>query len=337
VYDLLSRYLRLCGLHPEVLVNITDIDPKLFSAAKKMQLTPRQLADRFICELLRDASSLNISRNLHFAKVSDYVDVAKALITDLLSKGYAYQAGGNTYLDSRHSSSIGDLAQMSRQTVNDSRLDLSPDKTNPSDILLWNASERLILQFPDKVLGKGIPWWHMQDTSVAFANYGGIYDIHGGAAELTYPHHGSHLCQLRAITGAANPIKLWTYIGTVTINRAKMSKSEHNTIRIRDVVQKYGSGALRLYLYSKNYASELDFDQNSLSSYLELALSVKSSILETGKGQANQQKLKSKYLRSFYAKIADDLDTVGALRLLRKAVVSKDPGVQHMAKILGLE
>ena len=106
----------------------------------------------------------------------------------------------------------------------DCRVDISPAKRLPTDILLWNASENFDVAFYDAELGSGIPWWHLQDSAVAMANFSGTYDIHGGASELVYPHHESHLAQLQALTANDRPVKLWTHAGLVRTNGRKMSK-----------------------------------------------------------------------------------------------------------------
>jgi cysteinyl-tRNA synthetase len=171
----------------------------------------------------------------------------------------------------------------------------------------------------------------MQDTSVSVANYGGTYDVHGGAAELKYPHHGAHLAQLRALTKTNSPVRFWMYVGLVTKNKEKMSKSAHNTVRIRDVLRKYGPNALRLYLYSRHYAAELDFEEEALRGYLELEEMIYDSMEKAVKVKS------SRYFKPFLAKIANDLDTPSAIELVRRAAVKRDSGLRLMARLIGLE
>lgn len=158
-YDLVARYFRYRGLAVNAIVNITDIDPKVFARARDEGMAVSAIADRFVGELLHDVSALGMD-SFSFARVSDYVEIAKNAIRDLLNAGVVYCACGNVYLDASRTR-IGALSKMSKKDLEDCRLDIAPGKKSPSDILLWNASEHFDLSFADDVLGSGIPWWHM--------------------------------------------------------------------------------------------------------------------------------------------------------------------------------
>jgi len=310
-YDFVARYFLQKGAHVQVLVNITDVDHKIFNKARATGSSSSELATRFIDELLQDLSSLGIS-GFAFARVSDHVQTAQELVLRLVSSGQAYSSGGNVYLDSAQSESLGSLAKMSRQDLDDCRLDISPAKKSPSDILLWNASEDFDIMY-SSTLGTGIPWWHMQDSSVAMANFGGVYDIHGGASELVYPHHESHLAQLKALTSLEKPVRFWTHVGLVRLKGKKMSKSVGNTIAIRDLLKRHSANAIRLYLYSKHYRSEFDFAEKDIERYERI-----NSLLATAK-QAGRSKLEGK----FFKRIEDDFDTPGALEVMVEAAKSR--------------
>jgi cysteinyl-tRNA synthetase len=325
-YDLVVRYFRYRGFAVNAVVNITDIDPKVFARARDEEegVAPPALADRFVAELLRDTSALGID-GFSFARVSDYVEVAKNAIRDLLHAGIAYCAGGNVYLDASRAGT-GALSKMSRKDLEDCRLDIAPGKKSPSDILLWNASEYFDLSFADNVLGRGIPWWHMQDTSVAIANFGGTYDIHGGASELVYPHHESHLAQLRAIAGN-DPVKLWTHTGLVRVRGEKMSKSLGNAVTVRDLLKRHTANAVRLYLLSRHYRDIIEYDEKGIARFDELDAAI-AAHLDGAKGKP--------LLKEFLRCLENDFDTPAALAVIRKAITSKSRDLKIMASILGL-
>ena len=322
-YDMVARYFRQKGAHVRVLVNITDIDHKIFGRARSTGTSPRELATRFINELLRDLSSLGIT-GFTFARVSDHVQAAQELILQLVNGGQAYPAGGNVYLDTAAIESLGKLARMSRQDLDDCRLDISPAKKSPSDILLWNASESFDVTFHSNLLGNGIPWWHMQDSSVAMANFGGAYDIHGGASELVYPHHESHLAQLKALTALERPVRFWTHIGLVQLKGRKMSKSLGNAITIRDLLKRHSANAIRLYLYSKHYRDAFDFAEKDIERYEQINYLISSRRVG-----------KSKLEKRFFERIEDDFDTPGALEVMVEAVKSRQVS-DAMVSIFGL-
>jgi cysteinyl-tRNA synthetase len=323
-YDFAARYFRHRGRRVNAVVNITDIDPKIFARARAEGTSPRTLADRFIGELLRDASALGID-GFSFARVSDYVGTAQKEIRRLLDRGAAYGAGGNMYLDVS-ATGFGSMSKMSDKDLRDCRLDIAPGKRSPSDVLLWNASERFDVSFHDEILGDGIPWWHMQDTSVAMANFGGTYDVHGGADELVYPHHESHLAQLRALTGRRDPVRLWTHTGLVYVRGEKMSKSVGNTVTIRELLARHGANAVRLYLLSKHYRERLDFADRGINEFDELDGKIADSIGGTGRPMLDE----------FAHCVEDDFDTPGALEVMRKATSSASKDLKAMARIFGL-
>jgi cysteinyl-tRNA synthetase len=326
-YDLVARYFRFKKTGVSIVVNITDIDQKIFSKAKATAANPAQLADRFIDELLRDLSSLGID-GFALARVSDHVSTARQLVAGLLQAGRAYSAGGNVYLDTAAIPSLGRMARMARKDLDDCRLDISPAKKSPSDILLWNASEDFGISFRDGILGSGIPWWHMQDSSVAMASYGGSYDIHGGASELVYPHHESHLAQLKALTSQNKPVRFWTHVGLVRIKNKKMSKSLGNTIAIRDLLRRHSPNALRLYFYSRHYRDDFEFAENGLGRFQRIDDMVAAAL--------NRQPRAVKMAGRFFDRIEDDFDTPGALKVLIEAAKSCSADLNAMVSVFGL-
>jgi cysteinyl-tRNA synthetase len=323
-YDLVARYFRFSGARVKAVVNITDIDPRIFAKARKEGKTPKEVADYYIKELLRDAGALGID-GFALARVSDYVHVARGLARRLLAEKKAYMAGGNAYLDAR-GAGFGKLSKMTDEELADCRLDIAQGKKAPCDILLWNAAEQFDVSFSDKELGSGIPWWHMQDTSVAMANFHGSYDIHGGADELVYPHHESHLAQLRALTGRA-PARLWTHVGLVYVGGKKMSKSRGNTVTVKDMVRDYGANAVRLYMYGTHYRKRLDFTEKELR---------KCTALDGMIDNAFPGQKKTGHLSRFLQALGDDFGTQEALKTVAEAAKAKSADIGAMAGILGL-
>ncbi len=324
-YDLVSRYLRYMGKQVTTLVNITDIDPKISAKARSEGVSPQYLAEKYAGRFLADTSALGMD-GFVYARVSDYVDVAKQLVNNLVKEGKAYSADGNIYLDTAAIPKFGELSKSTRQELDDCRLDISPGKKSPSDILVWNASD--IVGFADKNLGTGIPWWHMQDSSVAMANFGGMYDIHGGATELVYPHHEFHLAQLKVLTSSARPVRIWSHVGLVYSERQKMSKSSGNVITVRQLL-KYGANAIRLYFYSKPYRQQLDFSERDLAKFVDMGQTISAAMRKTNRARSN--------LKAFLQCLEADFDSPAALNVMMDSARSGNgKDLQVMAGILGL-
>ncbi len=262
-YDLLCRHLNERGCGTDVLVNMTDINQNVFNKAKSESQDYRAVAMFYANKFAEDLVALNVKSVNRLAYVSDYVEYVENHIAKLLDNKVAYYANGNVYLDTSKIKTYGMLSKQSHDQLLRHRLDIGPNKKSQNDIMLWNCSENFDFAWQSK-FGEGIPWWHMQDTTVALENFGTNYDIHGGARELLYPHHEAHLAQYKLFSGLENPVKIWMHVGIVLAKGEKMSKSLGNVVWSKDLVRKYGQNLLRLYLFSKHYREDINFDENQL-------------------------------------------------------------------------
>jgi cysteinyl-tRNA synthetase len=335
-YDLVARYLMLNGVRTTAILNITDIDPKISFRAKEEMSSAAEISNRFINELLIDIHSLDIN-TLKIAKTSDHIETAIKLIRGLLSKKRAYFANGNVYLDTSLLPSYGKLSRMSRKDLFNSRVDIGPGKKNPYDILLWNGSDDFGQKYYDEFLGAGVPWWHMQDCSVAMSIFNGIYCMHGGATELIYPHHESLMAQLQMLTSDQQPVKIWNHIGLVSYKGKKMSKSFGNIIRIRDLVRKYNRNIIRLYLFSKHYRQPFMFSQSELNKFYLMDEIIASAFKEDVRTKIPHHH-KTRLTNEFASHIENDVNTPAALELMIEIARKRESitDLRYMARIFGL-
>lgn len=334
-YDLVVKYFMSSGKRATAILNITDIDPKISLRAKEEGSSAADISNRFIKELMIDIQSLGIN-TLCIARTSDYVETAKKLILELLDKKRAYFSNSNIYLDTSSLVSYGKLSQMSREDLVNSRVDIAPGKKNPNDILLWNGIDDFGQKYYDKSLGVGVPWWHMQDSSVAMLIFNGLYDIHGGATELIYPHHESLLAQLQVLTSNQRPVKIWNHVGLVSINGKKMSKSFGNIIRIRDLIRKYNSNIIRLYLFSKHYRQPFMYSQSELDKFYLTDETIASALWrETGTKIPHRR---TRLTKEFTSYIENDANTPAALELMIETAREGESiaDLRHMVRIFGL-
>jgi len=334
-YDLVAKYLMLSGERATAILNITDIDPKISLRAKEEGSSAADISNRFIKELMIDIQSLGIN-TLCIARTSDYVETAKKLILELLDKKRAYFSNGNIYLDTSSLVTYGKLSQMSREDLVNSRVDIAPGKKNPNDILLWNGIDDFGQKYYDKSLGVGVPWWHMQDASVAMLIFNGLYEMHGGATELVYPHHESLLAQLQVLTSNQRPVKIWNHVGLVSINGKKMSKSFGNIIRIRDLIRKYNSNIIRLYLFSKHYRQPFMFSQSELDKFYSTDETIASALWKDTSTKIPHRR--TRLTTEFNRYIENDVNTPSALELMietaREGKSIAD--LRYMVRIFGL-
>lgn len=339
-YDLVGRYLRFIGFKPNIIINITDIDPKISIEATRQGTSAEELSNKFIKELYLDTSALRLD-GITFARASDYVDVSKTLISRLVKKKIAYSANGNVYLDTGKIASYGKLSSLSRENLAQLILDIAPNKHNPSDILLWNTSDYIGQSYEDKTFGNGFPSSPIQDSSIIFSNFGKSYHIHGGAIDLLYPHHESILGQVRILSSLKSPVTYWTHVGLVYSQGKKMSNSLENTFTIREALELYNSNILRLYIFSEHYRTPLKFSKSRLNKFEMLDMKIASMMAGDDIGESNHlySSLESKIIRKFRMFIEDDFDTVNALRILNDTVEDGNAfaDLRKMINILGLQ
>jgi len=313
-YDLLCRYLKSQDFKTDVLVNMTDINQSVFNKALDQQTDYYTLTRFYSDEFTKDLNFLNIHTITRLAHVSDYVPNIVKHISHLMKNKHAYSANGNIYFDTQTIKDYGKISKQSRQQLQLHRLDIGPNKKNPEDFMLWNCSEDFGFSWNGE-FGNGVPWWHIQDTTVVFENFGLHYDIHGGAKELAYPHHDAHLAQYKAMTGIENPVKRWMYIGLVLSKGEKMSKSLGNMVLARDLVDKYGQNLVRLYLFSTHYRDDVDYKEEDLLSkkkFLEKIYHVKNK--KSDKTLPDVSRLVNDFIKS----LDDDLNSTRALEIFEK-------------------
>lgn len=336
--DLVVRILLSKNCIPHVIVNVTDIDPKLNN--NKNKITPDLLFNDFI----NDLNKLEIN-DLIYAKTSDYVKQAKDLIGKLIKRNLAYSVNGNVYLDTSKFNNYGALSHLSKKKLSNHRYDIDINKRNITDIFLWNTSDTYGTEYDDKVLGDGTPWWHMQDTAVAMFHFNGNYDIHVGGIDLCYPHHEVILSNLIALSQKEKPVACWMHVGILDIENAKMSKSSGNAIYIKELLKKYDVNTLKLYFYSHDYKKLLNFKISELERFEEMNNVIRTLVFASdyreGINDMTYDTVKdtkdSEIIKKFRNYI-EDLDTPDALKVFLDTVkdVDKMNDAKKMMDIFGL-
>ena len=341
--DLISRALQSRNHVSHVIVNITDIDPKLFENNIN--------SDLIFGNLIDDLNRLGIG-NLNYARATDYVAESKEVIGNLIKRKLAYSINGNVYLDSSKFNSYGALSHLSKKELQNQRYDIDINKRNVTDIFLWNTSDDYGIQYNDKNFGNGTPWWHTQDTAVAMFHFDGNYDIHVGGIDLCFPHHEMLRAILMALTHKKKPVKCWMHVGILDIKSTKMSKSTGNAIYVRDLLKKFDANTLKLYFYSLDYKKIMNFSVSELIKFEAINTTIRNIVSTSVHDSRNYDTTNdnavtdTKALRKdtntlelFYNYIENDLDTPNALALFLQTVMNPNRmnEAKKMMKIFGLE
>ena len=263
VFDTVRRYLAFRGYQVNYVQNFTDVDDKIINRAHEEGEDPLKLAQRYIAEYFIDADALGIARaNMH-PRVSEHIPDIITVIAGLIEKGFAYEVDGDVYYRVRAFAGYGKLSGRSLDDMlAGARVEVDERKEEPVDFALWKKA-KAGEPFWDSPWGPGRPGWHIECSVMSTKYLGETLDIHGGGADLIFPHHENEIAQAEAYTGKPF-VNYWMHNGFITVNSEKMSKSLGNFFVLRDILAKYPHDVVRYYLIATHYRSPLDFDDGKL-------------------------------------------------------------------------
>ena len=261
-FDVVQRWLRASGYRVDYVRNITDIDDKIIRRAVENGESIRTLTDRMIDALHEDADALGIERPTHEPRATDYIPQMLSMIETLEQKGLAYRStNGDVNYAVRKFPGYGKLSGKSLDELHaGERVAVLDGKHDPLDPVLWKSAKS---SEPDEVkwasdFGPGRPGWHIECSAMACALLGETLDIHGGGADLPFPHHENEIAQSEGATG--KPLaNYWMHNGFINIDDEKMSKSLGNFFLIRDVLKQFDAETIRFFVVRAHYRSALNY------------------------------------------------------------------------------
>jgi cysteinyl-tRNA synthetase len=267
-FDVVQRWLKASGYQVTYVRNVTDIDDKIIKRALENGETIRGLTDRMIDALHQDADALGIERPQHEPRATDYVPQMLSMIGTLEQKGLAYRAGnGDVNYSVRKFSGYGKLSGKSLDELNaGERVAVETDKQDPLDFVLWKSAKPTE---PEDVkwaspFGTGRPGWHIECSAMACELLGQTFDIHGGGADLQFPHHENEIAQSEGANG--QPLaRFWMHNGFINVDNEKMSKSLGNFFTIRDVLKEFDAETVRFFIVRSHYRSSLNYSDVHLN------------------------------------------------------------------------
>lgn len=260
-FDIVQRWLKASGMKVTYVRNVTDIDDKIIARALKNGETIQSLTDRMIDALHQDADALGIERPTFEPRATDYVPQMLGIIRRLEDRGLAYRAeGGDVNFAVRKFAGYGKLSGKSLDELRaGERVAVNDGKADPLDFVLWKAAkadEPADAKW-DSPYGSGRPGWHIECSAMSCEMLGESFDIHGGGADLQFPHHENEIAQSEGATG--QPLaRFWMHNGFVRVDNEKMSKSLGNFFTIRDVLAKFDAETVRFFMLRAHYRSALN-------------------------------------------------------------------------------
>ena len=321
VFDALRRYLEYRGYKVFYVQNFTDVDDKIIRKANETGKTSLEVSENAIKEYFIDAEGLNVRRADVHPKVTDNMGIIIDIVKTLVEKGYAYEADGDVYFETAKFSEYGKL---SHQPLDDlkagARIEIGEKKRDPMDFAVWKAAKPGE-PYWESPFGRGRPGWHIECSAMSRHYIGDTIDIHGGGADLIFPHHENEIAQSECATGCALA-NIWMHNGMLNVDNKKMSKSAGNFFLVRDMANEFGYEPIRFMLLSVHYRSQLNYTTEVIES-CKAALSrlyncreLMERVLNTAKdGAASEQaKADAKTAKDdFDAALEDDFNTADAI------------------------
>jgi cysteinyl-tRNA synthetase len=263
VFSLLARFLRSEGHRAKLVVNVTDINDKIYDAARGAGEPSAAFAKRMTRAYFEDTERLGLGRPDAEPLATETIERIVALIADLVESGHAYESGGDVYFRVRSFDGYGKLSNRRAEDMDQGEEAGSASlKEDPLDFALWKAHKEDEDTSWASPWGPGRPGWHIECSAMAEAELGPSFAIHGGGSDLVFPHHENEIAQSEA---AGRPFaRAWMHNGMVETDAEKMSKSEGNIFQLSEALDRYGREAVVDYLISGHYRQPLAFGPDQM-------------------------------------------------------------------------
>ena len=348
-FDTVRRYLEFNAYEVRHIQNITDVDDDMVRHSRELGVSIAQLTKQNHATHVREMDALNVLHPDAFPTVTASIDAIVAMVRGLVDSGFAYVADGHVFFDTARTPRFGALTGLAREALRDFRNDSMPAepeelKRDSLDFLLWQPSDYPGATF-DSPWGAGRPGWHVECSAMANDYLGARIDIHGGGTDLAYPHHDSEIVQSESSTGAAPYVGSWMHIAEMQLDSVKMSKSLGNLVKVSELLaQGHTPDALRLYLLSKHYREQHNFQPAELDGWEQRAATLRQAVDGPG---GPPDALLVQHLRNEFMEAMDaDFDTpraIGVLLQIAEGIIAgrlaggtATPALIELAGVLGL-
>ena len=324
VFDIIRRYLEYRGYEVRHVMNYTDVDDKIIIRAKKLEVEPIKLAEKFIDEYHQHLVELNILPATVYPRATHEIPQIVSMIRELGEGGYAYEVDGDVYFRVNQDKDYGKLSGRKLEDMQSGvRIDVDERKEHPMDFALWKASKPGEPAW-DSPWGKGRPGWHIECSAMNLHHLGEQIDIHGGGNDLIFPHHENEIAQTESITGKPFA-RYWVHNGMMQFGGEKMSKSLGNLVTVEEFLSKHEGDLLRMMVLNSSYRNPITYSDEVLIQ-AERALERLRQALRTAgardHSEANpefKEKLRQQMeatRQGFIDSMDDDFNSAGALGYL---------------------
>jgi cysteinyl-tRNA synthetase len=313
-FDVMNRYLRFSGYDVTYVRNITDVDDKIIKRANENGESCDALTARYTVAMHDDFHALGLMPADIEPRVTTHIAEIIELIETLVAKGYAYIASdGDVLFDVSKYAAYGQLSQQNLDMLQSgARVEIDQAKDDPLDFVLWKMAKPNEPSWSSP-WGEGRPGWHIECSAMSAKHLGKHFDIHGGGSDLQFPHHENEIAQ--SCCAHDTPyVNTWIHTGMVQVDKEKMSKSLGNFFTVKDVLADYNAEAVRYFLISSHYRSQLNYSAENLLQAHSALGRLYTALREVK--PATDVDMNNDYVKTFRAAMDDDFNTALALPVL---------------------
>jgi cysteinyl-tRNA synthetase len=346
IFMLLRRFLAAIGYQPRLVINVTDINDKIYAAAREAGEASERFAARMTSAYIKDTDRLGLGRPDDEPRASETIAEIVGLIEALVEADHAYESDGDVYFRVRSFPAYGNLSNRDPEEMDQGEeAGTESLKEDPLDFALWKARK------PDEdsawpsPWGEGRPGWHIECSAMAEKLLGPDFAIHGGGSDLIFPHHENEIAQTEAAHGT--PLaRLWMHNGMVRISQEKMSKSLGNIFQLSAALDRYGPDTVVAYLVSGHYRQPLEFSERALDGAAARVERIRNFIRELpAEDGGEEEEFVAARREALLEALADDFNTPRALAALfeligegnRRRLEGAGAALERMLPLLGLE
>jgi cysteinyl-tRNA synthetase len=343
---LLRRFLAAIeGYEPRLVINITDINDKIYDAAREAGRPSAEWAREMTDRYLADTEALGLGRPDAEPRATEAIEEIIELIEALVASGHAYESGGDVYFRVRSFAPYGKLSNREPDEMDQGEEAGAEElKEDPLDFALWKARKEGEDTGWASPWGEGRPGWHIECSAMAEAELGTNFAVHGGGSDLVFPHHENEIAQTEAARG--KPLaQIWMHNGMVRIAEEKMSKSVGNIFQLSEALERYGAPAVVGYLVSGHYRQPLEFSEAALEESVARNERIRNFLRDAEREDGDPDPAVVEREEAFLDALADDFNSPRALAELfdlvaegnRRPLRGAHAAVERLLPLLGLE
>jgi cysteinyl-tRNA synthetase len=315
VFALLKRFLEREGYEATFVANVTDVNDKIYDAARERGVRSEELARDMTTAYFEDTAGLGLGRPDAEPKASETIDAIIALIQALLEGGHAYEARGDVYFRVASFDGYGKLSNRPLEEMQQGEGDDAAElKESPQDFALWKARKEGEDTFWESPWGEGRPGWHIECSAMAEEILGVDFEIHGGGSDLVFPHHENEIAQTEAARG--QPLaRLWMHNGMVEMDKEKMAKSVGNIRLLHGALEQFGREAFLMWMVGAHYRKPVAYTEETLKDAARAVGRVRDVVRRLDPEAAPAPDL-DELAERFFDELADDFNTAAARGVL---------------------